>query len=89
MTESAVNFNAPLQKLKDEIDALELKITGCSDEMDSLRIYKDKFFEMKDQKKDLMKKKRDKVSTLKILAEFYKEATGEAPDGMFPLFNQD
>jgi hypothetical protein len=55
MTEQAVNFSAPLQKIKDEIDSLDLKITGCADEMESLREYKDKYFEMKEQKKVLSK----------------------------------
>lgn len=89
MTEQTVNFSAPLQKIKDEIDSLELKIVGCSDEMESLREYKDKYFVMKEQKKVLAKQKRDRLSTLKILASFYKEATGQDADGMYPLFNQD
>lgn len=88
MTEQTVNFSAPLQKIKDEIDSLDLKIVGCADEMESLREYKDKYFEMKEQKKVLSKQKRDRLSTLKILASFYKDATGEEPDGMYPLFNQ-
>ena len=89
MTEQIVNFSAPLLKIKDEIDSLDLKITGCADEMESLREYKDKYFEMKDQKKVLSKQRRDRLSTLKILASYYKEAAGEEPDGMYPLFSQD
>jgi len=88
MTETATNFSAPLQKIKDEIDAIDLKIAGCADEMHSLKEYKEKYFEMEEQKQQLKKTRRERLTTLKILAEYYKEATGEEPDGMYPLFNQ-
>lgn len=84
---SEVNFNAPLNQLKEEIDALEVKIVGCSDEMDSLKPYVKEFHENKDKKKELIKQKREKLSALKILVGYYKQATGEDP-ALGPLFAQ-
>jgi hypothetical protein len=89
MTEQAVNFSAPLQKIKGEIDYLDIEIKNCADEMEHLREYKDKFFGMKEKRKVLQKQKRDRLSTLKILASFYKEATGEDADGMYPLLAKE
>ena len=84
---SEVNLDAPLLKLKDEIDDLDLKIVGCDDEMKSLREYKEKYFEFKTRKKELAGKKRILVKNLKIISDFYKQATGEEPDGIYPLFS--
>lgn len=81
-------FEQPLQSLKEEIDSLEVKIVGCADEMNSLREYKDKFFELKLKRKELQKIKRDKLNKLKIMSDFFKSATGQEPDGIYPLFAQ-
>lgn len=83
-----MNFNAPLNKLKEEIDALEVKIVGCADEMDSLKPYVKEFHENKERKRQLIKQKREKMSALNILIGYYKEATGEEP-ALGPLFTQE
>lgn len=83
-----VDFKTPLQKIKDEVDSLDLKIVGCADEMHSLKEYVKQYNEMKDQRKKLLREKKEKVLTLKIIASFYEEVTGEKADAMYPLFNQ-
>lgn len=82
MESAQTNFSAPLARLKDEVDALDLKITGCADEMNSLREYKDKYFEMKDKKKELSKIKEHKILDLVLLK--MKKLQVENPTLRFP-----
>lgn len=85
---SEVNLNAPLNKLKEEIDALEVKIVGCNDEMNSLKPFVKEFHHNKDKRKEFIKQKREKLNALNILVSYYKEATGEEP-ALGPLFAQE
>ena len=76
-----------MNELKDEVDHLDLKIVGCSDEMNNLKEYKEKYFEMRNKRKELQREKRAKVKNLKLLMDFFKQATGQEPDGIYPLFD--
>ena len=84
---SEVDLNAPLNKLKDDIDDLEVKIVGLNDGMDALKPFVKEFYEKKDLKKRLIKSKREKLHLLTIMSQYYKEATGEEP-ALGPLFAQ-
>lgn len=83
-----IDFKTPLQKIKDEVDNLDLKIVGCADVMHTLKEHVTHYQEMREQRKKLLKEKKEKVMTLKIIASFYEEVTGEKADAMYPLFNQ-
>jgi hypothetical protein len=85
---SEVNLNAPLNKLKDDIDALEVKIVGLGDGMDALKPFVKEFHEKKDLRRDLIKAKREKLHLLTIMSDYYKDATGEYPV-LGPLFAQN
>ena len=82
---SEVNLNAPLNRLKEDIDALEVKIVGLNDGMDALKPFVKEFHEKKDLKKNLIKTKREKLHLLSVMSEYYKEVTGENP-ALGPLF---
>lgn len=82
------NFDAPLLKLKEEIDSLELKIVGCQDIAATLKPYVNDFNDNKKKRKKFIHEKRVKMQELKIISNFYKQATGEEPDGIYPLFNK-
>lgn len=84
---SEVNLNAPLNKLKEEIDALEVKIVGLNDGMDALKPFVKEFHEKKDMKKNLIKEKREKLHLLTVMSVYYKQVTGEDPV-LGPLFAQ-
>lgn len=83
-----VDLSGPLQKLKEEIDSLEVKIVGLNDGMHTLKPYVEEFHQKKDKKKELIRQKREKLRELKIISNFYKQATGQEPDAIYPLFNQ-
>lgn len=84
-----VDFEKPLLAIKEEIDALDVKITGCEDNMVTLKPYADQYAENRDTRKGLKKLKREKMGVLRTLTEFYKKATGEMPDGIYPLFSRE
>lgn len=87
--ENVVDFKSPLLKLKEEVDAIQNKIDKHTSDMKDVEEFVHQYETLKDQRKELKKKKKEKMMTLKIIASFYEEATGEKADPMFPLFAQE
>ena len=79
-------FEHGLATLKEEIDGREATISELNKEMDFHKPSVVKFHECKEKKKTLIKEKKEKQKLLESLISFYKETTGEEPDGMYPLF---
>lgn len=89
MENNQVNFEKPLRMLKDELDSLEVSITGLKDNMNTLKPYVDQFVEAGHKKKELNHEKRVKQGVLNTMLNYYEKATGKIPDGIYPLFSQD
>lgn len=84
-----IDFEKPLMTLKNDVDKLDADISGKNEQLHNLRKYVDEYQEVKTSKRELQKARKEKATTLKVLAGYYEQATGKMPDGMYPLFNQN
>lgn len=81
-------FETALLNLKEDIDRMEDEVLSCNDALKVHKPYVQKFNDLKQQRAEIVKRKRAKEALLRELKSFYETATGGFPDGIFPLFNK-